>query len=180
MVNANYVYNLPIFNKSTGLAHAILGGWQIAGTYIANTGAIPTNQGPGLSLSYDPVGLGGGYTNRPNVSGDVKYGHELKKWFNTDQFSAPTPVWVGGPNQGFGNAGKDSIVGPGRVNFATSLYKTFAITEQVHFEFRAETFNTFNTFQYNGVNTSLNNSQFGQVTSAFDPRVLEFGGKVTF
>ena len=180
MVNANYVYNLPIFNKSTGLAHAILGGWQIAGTYIANTGAIPTNQGPGLSLSYDPIGLGGGYTNRPNVSGKVGYPHELKKWFNTGQFTAPIPVWVGGPNQGFGNAGKDSIVGPGRVNFSTSLYKTFAITEQVHFEFRWETFNTFNSFQYNGVNTSLNNSQFGQVTSAFDPRVMEFGGKITF
>jgi len=180
MINANYVYNLPFFAKSGGLTHSLLGGWQLAGTYIAQTGAIPTNQGPGLSLSYDPVGLGGGYTNRPNVSGRVKYPHELKKWFDTSQFSAPTPVWVGGPNQGFGNAGKDSIQGSGRVNFTTSLYKTFAITEGVHFEFRWETFNTFNTFQYNGINTSLNNSQFGQVTSAFDPRVMEFGGKITF
>jgi hypothetical protein len=183
MINANYVYNLPIFTKSGGLAHAILGGWQIAGTYIAQTGAIPTNQGPGLSLSYDPVGLGqtnNSYTNRPNVNGKVKYPHKQKQWFDTTQFSAPIPVWVGGPNQGFGNAGKDSIRGSGRVNFTTSLYKTFAITEQVHFEFRWETFNTFNTFQYNGINTSLNNSQFGQVTSAFDPRVMEFGGKITF
>jgi Carboxypeptidase regulatory-like domain len=177
MLNANYVYNLPIFNKSGGVAHAVLGGWQLAGTFIGQTGAP---QSSGLSLSYDPIGLGGGYTNRPNVGGQVNYPHQLKKWFNTAQFSAPTPVWVGGPNQGFGNAGKDAIQLPGRVNFTTSLYKTFAITEQVHFEFRAESFNTFNSFQYNGVNASLNNSQFGQVTSAFDPRTLEFGGKITF
>ncbi len=113
-------------------------------------------------------------------SGRVNYPHQRKKWFDTSQFCAPIPVWVGGPNQGFGNAGKDAIVGPGRVNFTTSLYKSFAMTERVHFELRFESFNTFNPFQYNGVNTSLNNSQFGQVTSAFDPRVMELGGKITF
>ena len=52
--------------------------------------------------------------------------------------------WAGGGNQGFGNAGKDAIPGPNRVNFTTSLYKSFAFTEKARFEFRAESFNTFN------------------------------------
>jgi len=86
----------------------------------------------------------------------------------------------GGPNQGFGNARKDTIVGPGRVNFTTSLYKSFSITERAHIELRFESFNTFNHTQYNAVNTSYGNSQFGQVTSAFDPRTLELGGKFIF
>ena len=177
MVNANYVYNLPIFNKGSGVSHSLLGGWQLAGTMIFQTGAPQIS---GLSLNYDPIGLGGGYTNRPNINGKVTYKHTQKNWFNTDNFSAPLPAWAGGPNQGFGDAGKDAIQLPGRTNFTTSLYKSFAIREAAHFEFRAETFNTFNSTQYNGVNASLGNSQFGQVTSAFDPRVLEFGGKIVF
>ena len=177
MVNANYVYNLPIFNKGSGFTHSLLGGWQLAGTMIFQTGAPQIS---GLSIGYDPIGLGGGYINRPNINGKVTYKHTQKNWFNTDNFSAPLPAWAGGPNQGFGDAGKDAIQLPGRTNFATSLYKSFAIREAAHFEFRAETFNTFNSTQYNGVNASLGDSNFGKVTSAFDPRIMEFGGKIVF
>jgi len=90
------------------------------------------------------------------------------------------PVWLGGPNQGFGNAGKDAIVGPSRVNFTTSLYKSFAMTERAHVELRFESFNTFNHFQPNGLNVSKGASQFGQITSAWDPRTMELGGKFIF
>jgi hypothetical protein len=180
ILSANYVYNLPIFTKSAGLVKSILGGWEIAGTVIDETGTLPANQGPGLSISYDPVGLDGGYTNRPNVSGRVHYTKKRNQWFDITQFSAPVPAWLGGPNQGFGNARKDAIVGPNRVNFTTSLYKSFAMTERAHVELRFESFNTFNHFQANGLNTSYNASQFGQITSAWDPRVLELGGKFVF
>ena len=66
------------------------------------------------------------------------------------------PAWLGGQNQGFGNSGKDAVVGPGRVNFTTSLYKSFAITERAHFELRFESFNTFNHTQYNNIERQLN------------------------
>ena len=95
-------------------------------------------------------------------------------------FSNPTDVWSGGPNQGFGSAGKDSLPGPNRVNFTTSLYKAFAFTEKARFEFRAESFNTFNHTQPNGVGNTLGNSNFGTVTSFYDPRTLELGGKFIF
>ncbi len=84
---------------------------------------------------------------------------------------------------GFGNAGKDAVVGPGRVNFTTSLYKSFAITERAHFELRFESFNTFNHTQFNNLNAggpSGDNGSFGQVTSTWDPRTLELGGKFVF
>ncbi len=178
--NANYIYQLPIFTKSSTLMHAILGGWELAGTMVWETGTIIANQGPGLSISYDPVGLGGGYTNRPNINGKMHYTKTQQKWFDPSVFSAPTAAWAGNLNQGFGNAGKDSIVGPGRVNFNTSLYKTFAFTERVHFEFRAESFNTFNHTQFNGVGNSFGNGNFGQVTSTWDPRTLQLGGKLSF
>jgi len=182
MVSANYVYNLPFFAKSGGLVHSIAGGWELAGTIIDESGlnSSGNNQGPGMSISYDPVGLDGGYTNRPNISGKMSYPKKFGEWFDTSLFSAPTPAWLGGPNQGFGNAGKDAIVGPRRVNFTTSLYKSFAMTERAHFELRFESFNTFNHTEYNGFNNSLGASQFGQITSTFDPRNLELGGKFVF
>jgi len=186
IVNANYVYKIPFLSKSTGLLHSIVGGWEIAGTIVDENGVIPANQGPGLSISYDSVGLNGGYTNRPNVAGKMHYTKQYapwngkNEWFDTSYFTAPIPAWLGGTNQGFGNAGKDAVVGPGRVNFTTALYKSFAITERMHFELRGESFNTFNHFEPNGLNESLGASQFGQITSSWDPRVLELGGKFVF
>jgi hypothetical protein len=97
--------------------------------------------------------------------------------------SLKTPAWAGGANQGFGNARKDAVVGPHRVNFTTSLYKSFAITESARFEFRAESFNTFNHTEWNGVGQSYQGQgvgSYGKVTSTFDPRALEFGGKLIF
>jgi hypothetical protein len=180
ILSANYVYKLPIFTQNTGLMHSILGGWEVAGTIIDQSGALPQNQGPGLSVGYDTIGLGGGYTNRPNQSAKTHYLKQRKQWFDTSAFSAPIPAWLGGPNLGFGNAGKDTIVGPSRVNFTTSLYKSFSITERAHIELRFESFNTFNHFQPNGLDATLGHSQFGQITSAWDPRTLELGGKFIF
>jgi hypothetical protein len=180
ILSANYVYKLPIFRGSTGFAHSIIGGWELAGTVIKETGTIPQNQGPGVSMNYDSIGLGGGYTNRPDQTAKTRYLKKRGEWFDTSAFAFPTPAWLGGANQGFGNARKDSIVGPGRVNFTTSLYKSFAMTERARVELRFESFNTFNHFQPNGLNVSKGASQFGQITSAWDPRVMELGGKFIF
>ncbi len=178
--SANYVYNMPFFAHSSSLVHAIAGGWTVSGTALAQTGTIIANQGPGLSLSYDTIGLGGGYTNRPNISGKVHYTKKINQWFDQSVFSAPIPAWLGGPNLGFGNTGKDAIVGPGRLNFTTALYKSFQLTERAHIELRFESFNTFNHQEWNGIGSSQGASNFGQVTSAWDSRNLELGGKFVF
>ncbi|MGB8261322.1 MAG: carboxypeptidase-like regulatory domain-containing protein [Terracidiphilus sp.] len=177
MLSANYIYKLPFLNKGTDLLHSLAGGWEIAGTIIDETG-VPT--APGESLNYDPVGLQGGYTVRPNETGKTRYPKKFGQWFDTTQFTNPVPFWLGGPNQGFGNSGKDSIVGPKRVNFTTSLYKSFPIKEFAHFELRFESFNTFNHTEYNNISTSLGSGNYGQVTSTWDPRALELGGKFVF
>ncbi|MBB5059157.1 hypothetical protein HDF16_003880 [Granulicella aggregans] len=180
ILSINYVYKLPFFTSPNTFAHSIAGGWEVAGTFIAETGVIIQNQGPGLSVGYDPVGLGGGYSNRPNVNGKVHYTKKSTQWFDPSVFSAPIPVWAGGVNQGFGNARKDTVLGPGRNNFTTSLYKTFVIHEGIEFKFRAESFNTFNHTQFNGVSNNYGNGNFGAITSTYDPRVLELGASLKF
>jgi hypothetical protein len=176
MLNANYMYKLPFFAKSNGLVHSVAGGWEIAGTAIFESGVPVASQYGGN----DTIGLGGGYTNRLNASGKMHYTKKVTAWFDTSKLSAPVAAWAGGQNQGFGSAGKDAIVGPGRVNFTTSLYKSFTFTERAHFELRIESFNTFNHTQFNNIDTKNTDGNFGQVTNTWDPRTLELGGKFVF
>ncbi|MFC5861380.1 TonB-dependent receptor [Acidicapsa dinghuensis] len=184
ILNANYVYALPVFNKSTGLLHSTLGGWQIAGTFVDETGEPVASGFGGVP---DPIGLGGGYTNRANIVGKIQYHHKVNNWFSTpgtdggaDPQAAPLAGYLGGPNLGFGDGKRDSFIGPGRVNFTTSLYKNFAVTERAHFEFRAESYNTFNHTEFNAIGATTGGGNYGQATGDWAPRVLQLGGKFVF
>ncbi len=177
--NANYIYNLPFFNRSTNaLARNTLGGWTYSGIVVAETG-LPqyiTYNGP------DTLGLGGGTTNRPDlVNGKVSYVKKGLTYLNASSFTAPIAPWAGGKNQGFGNAGKDAVVLPGQLNFNMSLFKNITFrTEGPTLQLRFESFNTFNHTQFNGIDAGSNDGNFGQLTSAYDSRRLQLGGKFTF
>jgi len=56
----------------------------------------------------------------------------------------------------------------------------FKIREAINFEFRAESFNTFNHTEFNNIGNNFGDSKFGQATNTWDPRVLQFGGKFNF
>jgi hypothetical protein len=135
-----------------------------------------------VTYGTDTLGLGGGTTNRPDLlPGTSTVGPKTqKKYFNTAAFSAPVAPWNGGSNQGFGNSGKDKIVGPGRFNFNLALFKQFQIKEAFRLQFRAESFNTFNHTQFQNLSNEFTSSNFGQVTTAWDARSFQFGGKLLF
>jgi hypothetical protein len=114
-------------------------------------------------------------TNRPNYGGGISYPQTVSQYFNTSVFSEPAPgQW--------GTLGKGLIRGPGRDNWNVSLFKNFLLSEQRNsrLEFRVETFNTFNHTQFNGISTSYSASNFGAVTSVWDPRVFQLGMKLLF
>jgi hypothetical protein len=178
--NANYMYQLPFFlHTGNGFQRQALGGWEISGITQVESGA-PSN----VSYSPDVLGLAGSITNRPDKVGLVAGPKSQYQWFNTSAFSAPSPAWQEpvGPNGGFGNAGKDSIVGPGFFNWNLSLFKSFPIAsaEGPRFELRFESFNTFNHTQFQNIDTGFTDHNFGQATNTYDPRVLQFGAKFLF
>ena len=185
ILNINYEYKLPFFAHANGMTRSMLGGWEIAGTALSETG-LPWFGGYAPKNSYgDTVGLGGDYASRPNLSGKVQYTktHTAAgyQYVSSAGFSAPVAAWNGGPNLGFGNAGKDAVVGAGNTDFTTSVYKTFAVGERVNFEFRAESFNTFNHTQFNGISsTNPQSASFGITNGDLAPREFELGGKFTF
>ncbi len=189
VLSINYEYHLPIFAHDTGLAHDVIGGWELSGTVVRETG-LPWfgNEAPKNAYG-DTVGLGGDYGNRPNLSGKPHYTKGQAtvgtvtgyQYVSQAGWSQPIAAWNGGPNLGFGNSGKDAVVGAGRTNFTTALTKSFAFGARTRFEFHAESFNTFNHTQFNGLqDTNPQNDDFGFVNSAQDPREFELGGKFVF
>ncbi len=189
VININYEYKLPFFNHATGVTRTVLGGWEIAGTVISESG-LPWFGNDAPKNSYgDTVGLGGDYMIRPNLTGKPHYTKGQAtvgtntgyQYVSSAGFSKPTPSWDNGPNLGFGNSGKDAVVGARRTNFTTALTKSFAFGDRAHFEFHAESFNTFNHTQFNSLaDSNPANSDFGFVNGTQDPREFELGGRIVF
>jgi hypothetical protein len=168
----NFIYDIPFLQKSANrLLTTTLGGWEISGI-VTITSGLPIN--PQLTGGQSSNGLPNA-TNRPDKIATVSYPQKAGEWFNTSAFAAPA---VGA----WGNAGFNSLRGPSRQNWNLSLFKSFPFNEDRtrRFELRAESFNVWNHTQFDAVSNGLGASNFGQVTSAFDPRVFQFGGKLYF
>jgi hypothetical protein len=178
VVFANFVYDIPLFKGSDSrVLKTALGGWQLSGIVMAMTGA-PLN----IGLNGDNVtSIIPNTANRPNTSGPVQYPKTANEWFDPSDFSAPAPgTW--------GDLGHNVVRGPGRDNWNLALDKNFILSEArgSRLEFRAESFNTWNHTQFKGdynnggISTNFGASNFGAVTSAFDPREFQLGMKLIF
>ncbi len=166
----SYVYELPFFKSSKGFVHSVLGGWELSGITIFQSG-LPLNPG----LGKDNLGLGGGTNSRPDAVAPVTYPGGVDNWFSTSSYALALPLE-------FGTASRNSIRGPGRDNWNAALFKSFTLPgrEGMHFEFRGETYNTFNHTQFNGVDVTKTDANFGKVTSVWDPRIIQLGAKFVF
>jgi hypothetical protein len=194
----SYIYALPIFRGSTGLVHTLLGGWQISGITVAQSG-IPftvVNATPNA----DNAGVANGTGNagsRPDLVGNPKAAHTSQVagdigplFYNPAAFAVPQGLT-------FGDVGRNTLNYPGRINFDFGTFKRFAISEKTGFEFKWETFNLFNHTQFNAIsgNTSSGGSGanagmdtidptasavFLHLTGAHDPRIMQFGLRFYF
>ncbi len=166
LFSLSYIWNIPAFQNATGWKRAILGGWKYSGIATIQSGL---SLNPGLSVSNQ------GLASRPNVvSGQsLSYPKKVDEWFNTAVFAAP-------PYGFFGDAGQAIIRGPGIINIDMAFYKDFRFKESQAIEFRGELFNIFNHTNFSGVDTTFGDAQFGHVTSALDPRIVEFALRYQF
>lgn len=107
--------------------------------------------------------------NTPNGTGASKDNY----FFDPNLFGVPT-------NGTFGNARRNFFHGPGLNNTDLAIFKDTYITESKYIEMRLEAFNVFNHTQFQNPNNDFNNSNFGRVTSANDPRLVQLGIKLYF
>jgi hypothetical protein len=167
----DFIYDIPLFRHSEShLMKTVVGGWQVSGIVTMESG-LPLN----ITLTGNQQTNGVNGNNRPDLTGTLTTPHTVNEWFSPGAFSAPA---IGA----WGTIPHNDLRGPGRDNWNLSLFKRFTLWESrgSFLELRLETFNTWNHTQFNAVSTGLGSSNFGQVTSAFDPRVLQLGGKIYF
>ena len=161
--SAGWTYQIPRLWK--------ISGWQIAGLVRVQAGDMVTVSQ--ATNSNSNLGFG---VQRPNLiaNPNTPAVRTVQQWFNTAAF-------VVAPQFTLGNATRNPVRGPGLQNADLMIGKTFRVTEQVNFEFRAEVFNVSNTPPLNDPNgTSCCSGAFGSITSAGNPRDFEFAGKVHF
>ena len=104
-----------------------------------------------------------------NVYGDKT----AKNFFNSAAFALPAFGTL--PNQGI-----SALRGPSTWQFDAALSRTFQVRESKRIEFRAEAFNVTNSVHFNDPIMDLGSSLFGRVTTAKDPRIMQFALKYLF
>jgi len=168
VVNASAVWDLPGPHGSR-LAREVVGGWEY--TMIFNyTGGYPFSV-----LSGQDNALTGTANQRANsvpgqtvqLSGGRSTANRVAEWFNTAAF-------VTNPIGTYGDTGRNAYRGPGYTDFDMGLMKHFQLKDRLNTTFRFETFNVFNHTNLGQPNNTVTNGTFGKITSASDPRILQF------
>jgi Carboxypeptidase regulatory-like domain len=237
LLNVSYVYDLPSMAglghvlrrfyqpdaqlegpyAASRFARALLDNWEFSGITSAQTGtpfsvinggsavdgvSVLDNAGVANGIgagSYPDLILFPGRTAAPAAGNNGKsFGPILA---NPNEFAAPEGL-------AFGDAGRNVLRNPGRLNFDMALLKHFKLRESTTLELRGEAFNVFNTTQFNiydpnrgntasnvitcyggpkdaagyvgdGINC-LEGSGFLHPVDAHRPRTIQFGAKLIF
>lgn len=177
VLEVNYIYLLPFHKQQRGFVGHILGGWEVSGvsSFVSGSSFTATqNTDPFTVLG--PNGLGmvqdGDISMRPDQTGPIHRTKSATQWFSTTSF---TPA-VGH----FGSERIGSLLGPGVQNWDLASIKNLNLGERLRFQLRGEYFNAFNHTNFNSVDSSLNDTNFGQVTTAHVPRRIQIGAKLNF
>lgn len=202
--NFNQVYELPfgknkkfLKNASRGV-DAALGGWQLSGIWLWESGYpfTPSYLDCGKDEDTGPC--------RANLVGNASLPNpSAQEWFavatpgtsGTGCIATATPTaelnangctrgpWSRPQPGTFGNVARDSFFGPHLFNADLSLSKAFRITERVNAQFRVESFNTFNHVNLGQPNATVDSPTAGQITSIqglTQMRKWQFGLRVNF
>lgn len=182
ILTVNYIYEIPFFKTQQGFAGKALGGWQISGIAVYNSGLPFT----AVTSSFDAAGLGNVPAlvagNRPNVLCDPNSNapHDRLQFFNTACFQLNPTTTTSGVANVVGNSGRGVIHGPTTKRVDFSLFKNIQLAESVKLQLRGEAFNVFNHTNFRTIIVNVTASNYGQVTAVRDPRTIQLGAKLTF
>ena len=160
------IYDLPF----TG--HALTRGWQIAAIVQSQSGNPVNIVTSNSSLTGVPNAV------RPDVTGPIRTIGSVEQWFDTSVFVAV---------DGFGNLGRNVVIGPGFHNTDLSLIKNARVSQRLDLEFRADVFNVFNHANFGPPGNIVGSPTFGQITrtrlatgEAGSSRQIQFAVKASF
>ena len=178
----NYSWDIPFARTMTGIAKALLDGWQLSGITMFQSGAPGT-----IVFLNDNAGIGSWNERADQVGDPFKPGpvaanpgcqapaklHTFDNWFNPCAFAQPTPGT-------FGNSRRGALYGPGFQNWDMGIMKNFPIREPASLQFRLEAFNVFNHPNWGPPDYYIDDPNFSTVSSAKSPRIVQAGLALKF
>lgn len=167
----SFGYELPSLASQSSLVRWVAGGWQLNGIYQAQSGfPLTVTQGSVLDIRY--------MTSRPDVTCDPNTGPKTTaQYFTTSCFTALTLAQTG---ERPGNAGRNTVRGPGFQRTDLSIFKNFDLPRRQRVQVRIEGFNVFDQARFGQPNGVFGSVSFGQITSAEDGRIVQLAVKYSF
>lgn len=155
-----------------GWPSRLFGGWQWSATLSAGSGTPLTARVAG---SASEVARGTNGTLRADYTGEpISLAHPtVERFFNTSAFAIPPPGR-------FGNAGRNTIPGPGYATVNMALQKVVTLPGARVVAVRAQATNAFNTPQFASVDAVVNSPTFGRVVSMRPMRSIQIVARVSF
>lgn len=179
-LTTTWVYTLPFYRQATTWYGKAIGGWELSGDLAFLSGFQDS-----VTASGDVLGNGAtsvGATEYAGVYPSCHYrgSRSVSQFFNTACFYQPGSAGVPTGSTLYGTVAPNAIEGPGIDNLDLALLKNGPITERIKYQFRAEFFNIMNHPSFNGIDTTVTDSTFGQVNSAIEPREIQLALKLIF
>jgi outer membrane receptor protein involved in Fe transport len=167
----SFGYELPRLERSSAVMRFVAGGWQLNGIYQAQSGfPLTVTRGTVLDIRY--------MTARPDVTCDPNDGpRTTAQWFDTSCFRTLSLAETG---ERPGNAGRNSVRGPGFQRTDLSVFKNFDFATRHRIQVRIEGFNIWNQPRFGQPGATIGNATFGVITSAEDGRIVQLGVKYIF
>ncbi len=177
-----YVYELP-FGQGKWLAannkviDYIVGGWQLSGTVIWQTGR-PFTVYSGLNTLSNVVQSTANCNNCPRNLGSLVVESGRNFWFDSAAralFSQPNPGEIG-------STGRNYFIAPRYFQTDASLSKKFKITERFSFDLRVDARNLTNNPSFDNPTAVLTSTIFGRINDSVtnNARRIQFSGKLNF
>ena len=175
---SSFIWQVPQVRRfDNHIVKGLLNGWKFNGAITLQSGfPFTVYSGPDTSLT----GIGSETADAvpgadQNLSSGRSHSKRVAEYFNTAAFQVA-------PYTTYGTTGRDSLNGPGLVNFDISIFKEFKLSERLGtLQFREENFNLFNHPNFGLPDSTVTDgSAFGQIFSAGDPRFIQFALKDIF
>jgi hypothetical protein len=173
----NFSYQLPFGDRqrfaTRGWKKSVFGAFRVNGSFTAHSGTPYTVRV--FSKNTACQNVPGVNSERADQAGNPALADPtVQEWFNTTLFTAPTGC--------FGDAPRNSVVGPGSFTINSGISKTiqFGRDGLRRLDFTWNASNLLNHVNYAGLSTVLGSSTFGQITGAGAMRSMTFTTRVNF
>jgi hypothetical protein len=170
---ASFLYDFPRLGAGPGLLRVLVNGWQTNGIITLQSGD-PFTIVSGVDNSQSGIGQDrADLLGNPYLPADRPRSELISRYFNTAAFGRN----VAGT---FGNVGRNTMRGPGQSSVDFGLIREVTLHESLRLQFRAEAFNVLNKVNLGNPNAMQSSPNFGQITTAGQPRLIQLALRLRF